>query len=236
LTSTEQKYFLKGLTVVSGSDIVRPEVETRDVGLDMEITPHINKSRNVTMEITQNINNLTKEAQKIQGEEWPTTKKRSFTASVAVRDKETIVLGGLVREEDGWQKTKVPFLGSLPVIGWFFSSKTRDKIRAELIVFITPYVLDTPEDIERESQRRREALHAGDTRIKGWDRKQLGDEDPIPRIAPPGGKKKPAQDPLAGLTPAQRRQIEAQERQYGKALKNVDQKTEEILREPVAVP
>lgn len=224
LTSSEQKYFLKGLTVVSGSDIVRPEVETRDIGLDLEVTPHINKSKNVTMEIAQSISNPG-ETQVIQKEEWPTTKKRSFTASIAVRDHETIVLGGLVREENRNTKTKVPFLGSLPLVGWLFSSKSVGKQRSELVVFMTPYVLDTPEEVEKEMKSRRDALHLGDSRVSGWDKRQLGNEDPIPKV------RRPVQDPLAGLTPEQRKLVESSDKTYGRSLRNVDRKVDDETRE-----
>jgi len=59
-----------------------------------------------------------------------------------VRDGETIIIGGLISREDSYGKTKIPFLGDLPLIGAAFRYKSKDELDKELLIFITPHVAD----------------------------------------------------------------------------------------------
>jgi general secretion pathway protein D len=189
ITSSEQKYFLKGSTVDTGG-VVRPEVEIKDIGLELEVTPHINKSRNVMMEISQSVSDPGSD-QAIEGQgSWPTTKKRSFTASIAVHDRETIVLGGLVRNYTQKERTGVPLLSSIPLLGRFFSFSRDTDTRGEVVVFVTPYVLDTPEEIEGESTRRKDALSVSGLWKRGWSASNLSDLSRADRAAERRRKKR----------------------------------------------
>lgn len=198
LSSSEQRYFLKGSTIDQFGN-VRPQTEIKDIGLNLKVTPHINQQKNVMMEIEQDISDLGPE-QAIEGQgTWPTTTKRSFNASIAVRDRETIVLGGLVRNLKTQSKTKVPILGDIPLIGLLFRSESSDKTRGEVVAFITPYVMDTPEEIAAESARRKRALNVGGLWERGWSdsalseepgrekkRKEREEAEPEPLQLPPG--------------------------------------------------
>ncbi len=178
ITSSAQRYFLKGSTVDQFGN-VRPETEIKDIGLQLTVTPHINNSRNVMMEIAQEISDEGV-PQPIEGQgSWPTTTKRTFTASIAVRDRETIILGGLTRKYMGRDEQKVPILGSIPLLGRLFSYRSDVERNGEVVVFITPYVLDTPEQIEKESMRMKEALSTKDLWERGWSDSDLA--EPIRR-------------------------------------------------------
>ena len=195
LTSSQQRYFLKGSTVDQFGN-VRPQTEIKDIGLTLKVTPHINQNKNVMMEIEQDISDLGPE-QSIEGQgTWPTTTKRTFTASIAVRDRETIVLGGLVRNSKTLSRSKVPLLGDIPLIGLLFRSDNSDKARSEVVAFITPYVMDTPEEIAAESARRKEALNVRGLWERGWSDSELSDESRNKR----SGKKtdEPAGKPTPG--------------------------------------
>ncbi len=96
------------------------------------------------------------------------SRDRSIEASIAVASGQTIVLGGQVRESSGRSRTKIPILGDIPLLGRLFNSDTRSKGRTETIVFITPYVLDTPEQVEEETRRRRDSLNIKGMWKKGW--------------------------------------------------------------------
>ena len=69
-------------------------------------------------------------------------------ADVSVQSGQTVVLGGLTQNSVSKTQTKVPLLGDIPLLGWLFRSETDKQTRTELVVFITPRVLNTPEQIE----------------------------------------------------------------------------------------
>lgn len=177
IESSEQRYFLKGSTVDQFGN-VRPETEIKDIGLTLEVTPHINQSRNVMMEIIQTVSDIAGSQQIGDQGAWPTTKKRSFTASIQVRHAETIVLGGLVRRSDENKRSGVPILGDIPILGRLFSYKSSGEQRSEVVVFITPYVLETPAEIEERTRQHKEAFHAEGLWQDDWSGSKLAEPAP----------------------------------------------------------
>ena len=177
LSSSQQKYFLKGSTVDQFGN-VRPETEIKDIGLDLKVTPHINERGAVMMEITQSLSD--EGAPQVIAElgEFPTTQTRNFEASITVQDRETIVLGGLVRNSRVKTRTGVPIVGSIPLVGRLFRSDSSSVARSEVVVFITPYVVDTPDDISGESARRKEALNVQGLWPSEWSGSKLGKPTP----------------------------------------------------------
>ena len=175
ITSSQQKYFLKGSTVDQFGN-VRPETEIKDIGLDLMVTPHINKQRNVMMEIEQKVSDEGASQEIGTLGSFPTTVTRSFKASITVQDGETIVLGGLVRNSAIASKAGVPLLSRIPLLGWLFRSSSNRDERSEVVVFVTPYVLDTPEDIAEESRRRKDSLNIEGLWIRGWSGSKLADD------------------------------------------------------------
>jgi len=175
ITASQQKYFLKGSTVDQFGN-VRPETEIKDIGLDLTVTPHINEQRNVMMEIEQNISDEGAPQEISTLGTFPTTVTRSFKAFITVQDGETIILGGLVRNSAITSKAGVPLLSRIPLLGWLFRSSSDRDERGEVVVFLTPYVLDTPQDIEAESKRRKESLNIEGLWIKGWSGSKLADD------------------------------------------------------------
>jgi general secretion pathway protein D len=178
LSSSAQKYFLKGSTVDQFGN-VRPETEIRDIGLDLTVKPHINEQGAVMMEISQKVSDEGA-PQKISDElgEFPTTQTRSFKASITVQNGETIVLGGLVRKSRLRSNAGIPLLSSIPLFGRLFSAKSDSKSRSEVVVFVTPYVLNTGEQIREESARRKEALDIKGLWRRGWSGSRLADPAP----------------------------------------------------------
>ncbi len=180
---SEERYFYKGVSYVgysgTGQQAV-PNVESRKVGLTLTVTPRINAKKFVVMEIAQKIENVngTQTIDDGQGQnEWPIVASREMNASVSVRSGETIILGGLVENDSTIDKNGIPFLNKIPYLGFLFGSASDNNRRAEIVVFITPYVLDTPEEIETESQRRKAALseEANGMWEKGWSDSNLAD-------------------------------------------------------------
>jgi len=145
---------------------IRSSYEYRNIGINLTVTPRINPERLVVMEITQTADDVGGEVQ-IDGNLVPIITKREFSAQVAVNNRETIVLGGLVRNSDRDSTTKVPILGDIPILGALFRSETSQEQRTELLVLITPYVLMTQDEVRSETERLHDATQL---RRTGWER------------------------------------------------------------------
>jgi general secretion pathway protein D len=181
--STEQ-YFYKGTSYVGyygQNQSSVPNVEARKVGLNLTVTPRINAKKFVVMEISQKIENVAGSQLISNGsggkDSWPIVASREMTASVSVRSGETIILGGLVQNQESQDTSMIPWIGKIPILGIPFRNSSDKNNRAEVVVFITPYVLDSPEEIEAESARRKSALSGGNDGLweKGWSDSKLAD-------------------------------------------------------------
>ncbi len=184
---SEERYFYKGVSYtgysVSGTQQQAvPNVESRKVGLTLTVTPRINAKKFVVMEIAQKIENINGTQTIDSGaaggaNEWPIVASREMNASVSVRSGETIILGGLVENNKIQNKNGIPFLNKIPFLGFLFGAANDTGKRSEIVVFITPYVLDSPEEIETESARRKAALSADSEGMweKGWSDSNLAD-------------------------------------------------------------
>ena len=118
--------------------------EYKDVGVTLEITPQISKERFVRLNIFQ-------EVIKVSGgtdEFKPTTLKRSAQTTVVVKDASTVVIGGLIGEDLTSDKTKVPCLGDVPVLGQLFRSKSRSGVETNLYIFLTPHIVENPAEAD----------------------------------------------------------------------------------------
>ena len=175
--STE-RYFYKGKRYVStttGQGVWEDDVDTRRVGINLTVTPKINARGFVVMDVIQKIENVA-EFQRINDADWPVISSRELSASIAVQSGETIVLGGLARQEDSKGRSMVPFVGNIPLLGSLFRATDRKNSRSEVIVFITPYVLDTPMDIADDAERRYRSLQMSEGLWpRGWSDSRLPD-------------------------------------------------------------
>ena len=115
------------------------------VGISLDVTPFINPNGLVVMDISQEIDDINGSTN-IQGVgNVPNTDKRALSSEVAVKDRDTIILGGFIRTEKDKNKNGVPVLQDIPILGSLFSSRTSNHTREELLVLMRPTVLRTPE-------------------------------------------------------------------------------------------
>ena len=120
-------------------------IQQLQIGVSLEVTPLINPDGLVVMDIHQKIESF-KGNVTIQGVgDVPVTSSKDATAKVAVRDRDTIMLGGLIETTKNSNNSGVPFLKDVPILGYLFRSSSKDETRSELIVLIRPTVLPTPE-------------------------------------------------------------------------------------------
>jgi general secretion pathway protein D len=127
----------------SGST-TRSQYQEKRVGITLDVLPLINPDGLVVMDIQQVIQQLGPTTI-IDGNEVPTTTERTAMAKVAVKDRDTIILGGFISNTKGYGDSGVPFLKDIPLLGNLFRSSSRTKNRVELIVLMRPTVLPTPE-------------------------------------------------------------------------------------------
>ena len=83
---------------------------------------------------------------------------------MVVKDGNTVVIGGLIDETMDQGEVKVPFLGDIPILGWLFRSKSSEKGRTNLFIFLTPHIVDNPSqaaDVSREKQEHMDAAEGG---------------------------------------------------------------------------
>ena len=113
--------------------------ELKDIELVLEVTPRIAFDGSVNMEISVKRNAIGSIVNSLGD---PSIASREAQTEVLVRNGETSVIGGIIEEEERTNVQRVPFLGKLPVVGFLFSGKTQDTSKKELLIFITPQILE----------------------------------------------------------------------------------------------
>jgi general secretion pathway protein D len=120
-------------------------IQQMQIGVTLDVTPLINPEGLVVMEISQQIESVSGSVNIANIGNVPITSSKSANAQVAVRDHETIMLGGLIETDKTDSYSGVPVLMDIPLLGSLFKSTTKTEDRTELIVLIRPTVLPTPE-------------------------------------------------------------------------------------------
>ena len=112
-------------------------IERKDVGILLKVKPQINEGETVTMEIEQEVSSVDRAT---TGPNL-VTNKRSIKTSVLVDDKQIVVLGGLISDELHENKSKIPLLGDLPILGHLFKNTNSDFTKTNLMVFLRPTIV-----------------------------------------------------------------------------------------------
>jgi len=135
----------------SGFGFPTQSIQRQDVVLSLEIKPHINSSDIIRLEIKQETSDIAADDFKGLGPSWS---KRQFETEVVVKDQQTVVIGGLISEKETVSESKVPLLGDLPLIGYLFKFSKVGKVKNNLLLILTPYVIKDHLDIERILQKK----------------------------------------------------------------------------------
>lgn len=125
-------------------------VEYQNTGVILRVTPRINAGGMVTMDIQQEVSSVSRSAN--TGALTPTISRRAIESNVSIRSGQTVVLGGLISDQQTVGSSGLPGLSRIPVLGALFGEKTNGLQRTELIVFITPRVVRNPDDAEAVTQ------------------------------------------------------------------------------------
>ncbi len=142
-------------------------VTYESVGIKLEVTPHINPDGLVTMIVSPEVSDVASETESVEispGVRNPTFNVNTATTSVAVRTGTTVAIGGLIRESEDESVEKVPVLGDIPLLGYFFSNTIKRKVQRELMIFLTPYVAFTSAELEELTELEKSRLKLMDPR------------------------------------------------------------------------
>ncbi len=135
----------------------------RDVGIKLKVKPYINKDGLVYLTLYQEVTQVT-EATVGTGNSTqpaPTTLKRSTKTTVGVKDAQTIVISGLIRDDSTKTHRGIPFLSSIPILGALFGTQTKENNKTNLLVFITPRIIYNAEkiaEISKQMQKEQDKL------------------------------------------------------------------------------
>jgi general secretion pathway protein D len=135
-------------------------IQYKKVALQLEVVPLINSEKEVTLDILQKLDNIAGST-KIDGNDIPNVATRYIKTTVSAPNGATIVLGGLITDNNRRGTSGIPLLSKIPVIGALFRSTTKTKDRQELVILMRPEVALTKLDLYRLRQKTEEKLHFG---------------------------------------------------------------------------
>ena len=140
--------FPTGSSTTAGGGFQR-NVTRQDVGVTLEITPRVmEQGKKVQLDIRQEISTVSETAESVLIELGPTTNKREAMTTVIVENHQTVVIGGLMRDDVTKIERKIPLLGDIPLLGWLFRFKSTRSVKTNLLIFLTPHILQDAEDLE----------------------------------------------------------------------------------------
>ena len=134
--------FITGSSTSGSSGVSNPftTIERQDVGITLKVIPHIGEGGTVRLEVEQEVSSVVPSASSVKSADL-ITNKRSIKTTILADDGQTIVLGGLIQDDSKLSVSEVPLLGKIPVLGYLFRSKSDNKTKRNLLVFLQPRIL-----------------------------------------------------------------------------------------------
>jgi general secretion pathway protein D len=126
-------------------------VNRQDVALKLKLLPSVNEHNVIRLDVEQEVSDVEAPNYNNLG---PATSKRSTKTTVVARDQQTVVIGGLMSDRASESITKVPILGDIPVIGFFFRNTQKDLKKTNILIAITPYVISDLSDLRRVAEKK----------------------------------------------------------------------------------
>ena len=188
IEATANRQFLTGWSAVSssyaGSGLPSPNYTAKDIGIKLKITPKINPNGTVMLEVEEEYSQvsgkqsmLAPKGSTYEEQQIDVAVTRMMSADISLENGQSVILGGLTTRTVSESSSGIPILKDIPWIGtWLFSKVEEDEQRSELLVFMTPYVLDDADAAKAEALRRKKTL--SDPRPwddNGWSASDLAD-------------------------------------------------------------
>jgi len=145
-------------------------IQREDVGLTLEVTPNIHDGNLVQLKVHQEVSEVDPASLSVIGADGSAdliTNIRTIDTTILVDDKEVIIIGGLIRDKETFNDSKVPLLGSIPGIGFLFRSSSTTTQKQNLLVFLRPTVLDSRAAITTATERKFNSVY--EVEIEGRD-------------------------------------------------------------------
>jgi general secretion pathway protein D len=139
------------------TNMVSTNIQYRNTGVILTVTPHINENGLVSMEVSQEVSDQSENIQ-AGGEAYPSFFERSVNTTLTVKHNQTIVLGGLIKENKTDGRTGVPILNRIPILGFLFGKKSASVNKTELIILITPRVITSLDDVDAVTKEFKEKV------------------------------------------------------------------------------
>jgi type II secretory pathway component GspD/PulD (secretin) len=127
-------------STTENSNPITSTIQYKDIGIILKVKPQINDSGLVSIELTQEVSSVGKTAT-IAGQGFSSIDKTETTTNLIAQDGETIIIGGLIREDATKEKNGIPLLSQIPLIGNLFSYTSKGTDRTELVILLTPHVI-----------------------------------------------------------------------------------------------
>ncbi len=131
----------------NAQDLARNKYERKDIGLTLKVKPRLSSNNKVTLKVDAIIEDVDDSSG--YNSPTPTTTKRTISTNATVRNGQTVILGGLIKSLTGHADTKVPFFGSIPIIGRLFRDEGSARRKVDLVIYLTPYVVRRSSDLTR---------------------------------------------------------------------------------------
>ena len=159
----ENRAFVTQSRITEAVDPVTPTViksfEYKDVGITLDITPHVSQGGMIRLEIKSEFTKLIEDVTS-PSPDTPTTAKRTAQTVVTMGSGATVVIGGLIRDDTVKTVKKVPLLGDIPLVGALFQMQSHHTQKTNLLLFITPEVLSTQEDLQNMTDQKQQQMDA----------------------------------------------------------------------------
>jgi general secretion pathway protein D len=208
-------YTNQGISGANGQVNPFQTINREEVGIILKITPQINDGGTVVLKISQEVSNLAASSEQVlAASQGLITNKRTITTNVMAEDGGIIVLGGLLSDEATEQKSQVPILGSIPILGELFKTRNVNKKKSNLMFFVRPRILRDGVDAAIETNAKYNYLRGQQDMMFGNKVPLLPTErqpalPTLDKLVPSDALRQAEQLAPQGMTPAQRAEIES---------------------------
>jgi len=148
----EEVPVLKDVIIDEDGDTIK-SYEYKDVMIELTVTPTINANRDVSLKVTQVIKKISSYDTELNA---PIIATREANTFVVIKDGQTVVIGGLIKDDETKSLSKIPLLGDIPLLGMLFRKERTVNEKTELLVFLTPHVITTSEEANQVSVDQKE--------------------------------------------------------------------------------
>ncbi|MDJ0788394.1 MAG: type II secretion system secretin GspD [Myxococcota bacterium] len=155
-------------------------IERQDIGITLRVTPQISEGDLLRLKIFQEITNIDETLSAVTGdpqEVGVSLTNRTVENTVVVSDDETVVIGGLLTDNYTDTETKVPWLGDIPILGWAFKTTGKSTQKQNLLIFLTPHIVRTADELQAETIRRREEFQERSAGALDLSRKERKEQE-----------------------------------------------------------